>query len=89
MPRKLLMTGTPIQNNLTELWSLTHFCMPLIFGTLEQFLSDFKEAGDPSRKLSLRTWSKLEKINDTSLSFHLFYYIHFGSMFIFLEIYRP
>ncbi|KAK6162592.1 hypothetical protein DH2020_002433 [Rehmannia glutinosa] len=48
MPRKLLMTGTPIQNNLTELWALMHFCMPLIFGTLEQFLSNFKEAGDPS-----------------------------------------
>ncbi|KAI3444757.1 hypothetical protein Pfo_001422 [Paulownia fortunei] len=48
MPRKLLMTGTPIQNNLTELWALMHFCMPLIFGMLEQFLSDFKEAGDPS-----------------------------------------
>lgn len=52
MPRKLLMTGTPIQNNLTELWALMHFCMPLIFGTLEQFLSDFKEAGDPSCNLS-------------------------------------
>lgn len=88
MPRKLLMTGTPIQNNLTELWSLTHFCMPLIFGTLEQFLSDFKEAGNPSCKLSLRTWSEHEKINDTSLSFHLFY-VHFCNMFIFLEIYRP
>ncbi|KAL6495366.1 hypothetical protein OROGR_029929 [Orobanche gracilis] len=48
MPRKLLMTGTPIQNNLAELWALMHFCMPLIFGTLEQFLSNFKEAGDPS-----------------------------------------
>ncbi|KAK4414628.1 putative helicase CHR10 [Sesamum alatum] len=48
MPRKLLMTGTPIQNNITELWALMHFCMPLIFGTLEQFVSEFKEAGDPS-----------------------------------------
>ncbi|KAL6506211.1 putative helicase chr10 [Orobanche gracilis] len=48
MPRKILMTGTPIQNNLAELWALMHFCMPLIFGTLEQFLSNFKEAGDPS-----------------------------------------
>ncbi|KAL0425790.1 UNVERIFIED_CONTAM: putative helicase CHR10 [Sesamum radiatum] len=48
MPRKLLMTGTPIQNNITELWALMHFCMPLIFGTLEHFVSDFKEAGDPS-----------------------------------------
>ncbi|XP_057808391.1 probable helicase CHR10 isoform X3 [Salvia miltiorrhiza] len=48
IPRKLLLTGTPVQNNLTELWALMHFCMPLIFGTLEQFLSYFKEAGDPS-----------------------------------------
>ena len=47
MPRRLLMTGTPIQNNLAELWALMHFCMPSIFGTLEQFLSTFKEAGKP------------------------------------------
>ncbi|XVF33572.1 hypothetical protein REPUB_Repub17cG0179900 [Reevesia pubescens] len=46
MPRRLLMTGTPIQNNLTELWALMHFCMPSVFGTLNQFLSSFKEAGD-------------------------------------------
>ncbi|KAL4324974.1 hypothetical protein GQ457_11G000670 [Hibiscus cannabinus] len=48
MPRRLLMTGTPIQNNLTELWALMHFCMPSVFGTLNQFLSLFKEAGDIS-----------------------------------------
>ncbi|KAG2672184.1 hypothetical protein I3760_13G028600 [Carya illinoinensis] len=48
MPRRLLMTGTPIQNNLSELWALMHFCMPSVFGTLDQFLSTFKEAGDPS-----------------------------------------
>lgn len=41
------MTGTPIQNNLTELWALLHFCMPSIFGMLEQFLVTFKEATDP------------------------------------------
>ena len=31
------MTGTPIQNNLTELWALMHFCLPLVFGTLEEY----------------------------------------------------
>ncbi|CAN0921812.1 Probable helicase CHR10 [Linum grandiflorum] len=46
MPRRLLMTGTPIQNNLTEIWSLMHFCMPSVFGMLQQFLSTFKEAFD-------------------------------------------
>ncbi|CAK7347819.1 unnamed protein product [Dovyalis caffra] len=48
MPRRLLMTGTPIQNNLTELWALMHFCMPSVFGTLDQFLSTFRKAGDAS-----------------------------------------
>lgn len=48
LPRRLLMTGTPIQNNLTELWALMHFCMPSVFGRLDQFLSAFKEAADPS-----------------------------------------
>lgn len=48
MPRRLLMTGTPIQNNLSELWALMYFCMPSVFGTLEQFLSTFKEISDPT-----------------------------------------
>ncbi|KAD5316947.1 hypothetical protein E3N88_16893 [Mikania micrantha] len=43
MPRRLLMTGTPIQNSLTELWALMYFCMPSVFGTLEQFSYTFKE----------------------------------------------
>lgn len=51
IPRKLLMTGTPIQNNLTELWALMHFCLPLVFGALEQFLSAFRDAADPSCNL--------------------------------------
>ncbi|XP_071718314.1 probable helicase CHR10 isoform X2 [Rutidosis leptorrhynchoides] len=47
MPRRLLLTGTPIQNSLTELWALMQFCMDSIFGTLEQFSATFKEGGDP------------------------------------------
>ncbi|BFG21473.1 hypothetical protein CerSpe_077470 [Prunus speciosa] len=48
IPRRLLMTGTPIQNNITELWALMHFCMPSVYGKLDEFLATFKEAGDPS-----------------------------------------
>nr|XP_011469260.1 PREDICTED: chromodomain-helicase-DNA-binding protein 1-like isoform X2 [Fragaria vesca subsp. vesca] len=47
IPRRLLMTGTPIQNNLTELWALMYFCMPSVFLKLDEFLVTFKEAGDP------------------------------------------
>ena len=34
---RLLITGTPLQNNLSELWSLLHFLMPTIFDKLESF----------------------------------------------------
>lgn len=37
--RRLLLTGTPLQNNLMELWSLMHFLMPTVFSSH----SDFKE----------------------------------------------
>ncbi|XP_073998108.1 lymphoid-specific helicase-like [Rhodnius prolixus] len=38
---RLLLTGTPLQNNLTELWSLLHFLLPEIFDNLEAFQSCF------------------------------------------------
>ena len=35
--RRLLLTGTPLQNNLMELWSLMHFLMPHIFRSRSEF----------------------------------------------------
>lgn len=35
--RRLLLTGTPLQNNLMELWSLMHFLMPHIFKSRKEF----------------------------------------------------
>ncbi|KAL7551496.1 hypothetical protein ACHAWF_014686 [Thalassiosira exigua] len=34
---RLLITGTPLQNNLHELWALLNFLLPEIFGDSEQF----------------------------------------------------
>jgi ATP-dependent DNA helicase len=34
---RLLITGTPLQNNISELWSLLHFLLPEIFNDLESF----------------------------------------------------
>eukprot|EP00729_Bicosta_minor_P000649 gene649-4309_t len=34
---KLLLTGTPLQNNLTELWALLHFLAPKIFEESDAF----------------------------------------------------
>jgi ATP-dependent DNA helicase len=38
---RLLLTGTPLQNNLSELWSLLNFLLPDIFDDLEMFQSWF------------------------------------------------
>ncbi|QDZ22258.1 P-loop-containing nucleoside triphosphate hydrolase [Chloropicon primus] len=35
--RRILLTGTPLQNNLMELWSLMHFLMPKIFESHDEF----------------------------------------------------
>ena len=43
---KLLLTGTPLQNNLTELWSLLNFLLPDVFSSLENFESWFDFAAN-------------------------------------------
>ncbi|EEC16922.1 E1A-binding protein p400, putative, partial [Ixodes scapularis] len=35
--RRLLLTGTPLQNSLMELWSLMHFLMPNVFQSHREF----------------------------------------------------
>lgn len=34
---RLLLTGTPLQNNMTELWALLNFLLPTIFSSAETF----------------------------------------------------
>ncbi|KAJ3343455.1 hypothetical protein HDU93_008114 [Gonapodya sp. JEL0774] len=38
---RLLLTGTPLQNNLAELWSLLNFILPEIFDSYNNFLAWF------------------------------------------------
>ncbi|XP_072280863.1 lymphoid-specific helicase [Pyxicephalus adspersus] len=42
---KLLLTGTPLQNNLAELWSLLNFLLPDVFDDLRSFESWFDITG--------------------------------------------
>ncbi|XP_029961878.1 lymphoid-specific helicase isoform X2 [Salarias fasciatus] len=46
---KLLLTGTPLQNNLAELWSLLNFLLPEVFDDLKSFESwfDIDSLGEP------------------------------------------
>jgi DNA helicase INO80 len=40
---KLLLTGTPIQNTMAELWALLHFIMPKLFDSHDQFQEWFSK----------------------------------------------
>ncbi|OJJ46574.1 hypothetical protein ASPZODRAFT_152040 [Penicilliopsis zonata CBS 506.65] len=40
-PHRLILSGTPMQNNLTELWSLFDFVFPMRLGTLVSFRNQF------------------------------------------------
>eukprot|EP00915_Cephaloidophora_sp_WS-2016_P001050 GHVH01001431.1.p1 GENE.GHVH01001431.1~~GHVH01001431.1.p1 ORF type:complete len:985 (-),score=183.01 GHVH01001431.1:71-3025(-) len=42
---RLLLTGTPLQNNLKELWSLLNFLFPHVFGSAEEFEEVFDLSG--------------------------------------------
>ncbi|CAH9071839.1 unnamed protein product [Cuscuta europaea] len=43
---RLLITGTPLQNNLHELWALLNFLLPEIFSSAETFDEWFQISGD-------------------------------------------
>lgn len=47
---RLLITGTPLQNNIAELWSLLHFLLPEVFNDLDSFENwfDFSSVLDSS-----------------------------------------
>ncbi|KAK9678263.1 hypothetical protein RND81_11G199700 [Saponaria officinalis] len=47
---KLLLTGTPLQNNLAELWSLLNFILPDIFSSHKEFESWFDLSGKCSNE---------------------------------------
>jgi DNA helicase INO80 len=40
---RLLLTGTPIQNNMAELWALLHFIMPTLFDSHAEFADWFSK----------------------------------------------
>lgn len=53
---RLLLTGTPLQNNLGELWALLNFLLPKVFNSCDDFekwfsMAIYKNTGDQSVQL--------------------------------------
>ena len=49
---RLLLTGTPIQNSMQELWALLHFIMPTLFDSHDEFSAWFSRDIETSVKSS-------------------------------------
>lgn len=56
-PQRLALTGTPIENRLTDLWSIFAFAMPGVLGHRAAFTRQFERSDDPlaRRRLAART----------------------------------
>jgi ATP-dependent DNA helicase len=69
---RLLLTGTPIQNTLDELWSLLNFVNPQIFDDLTVFQSwfGFKNIGEKGRGSSAEDIIVEERKNQTVTKLH-------------------
>lgn len=59
---RLLITGTPLQNNLHELWALLNFLLPDVFGDNEIFNDWFEQSGKDDEEKDNDAVNKLHKI---------------------------
>jgi SNF2 family DNA or RNA helicase len=62
---RLILTGTPLQNNLDELWSVFDFVQPKILGKYEAFQRNFSEV---IKKGLMKDASLSEKTKATNMS---------------------
>lgn len=65
---RLLLTGTPLQNKLSELWSLLHFIMPTIFDShaefADWFAKDIEGHAQNNKMLDASTLARLRTLLD-------------------------
>jgi len=57
--QRLLLTGTPLQNNLHELWALLNFLMPEVFGSASAFDEWFNVSGEGDKADTVKQLQKV------------------------------
>lgn len=81
-----MLTGTPLQNNLMELWSLMHFLMPNVFQSHREFKEWFSNPvtgmieGNSEYNESI-----IKRLHKVSLSFHFIVTIFLTKVFLGFE----
>lgn len=58
---RLLITGTPLQNNLHELWALLNFLLPEVFHSAEKF-EEWFSLGDGGKEKEAEVVQQLHKV---------------------------
>ncbi|MEM9158349.1 MAG: DEAD/DEAH box helicase [Verrucomicrobiota bacterium] len=51
---RLILSGTPIENRVSDLWSLMQFAMPDLLGSQQSFITDFKRGEQEQALANLR-----------------------------------
>lgn len=66
---RLLITGTPLQNNLQELWALLNFLLPDVFSSVEDFNAWFEKQA-PADEEGLTVQQKEQASNNVVKQLH-------------------
>ncbi|HEY9502298.1 MAG TPA: SNF2-related protein [Pyrinomonadaceae bacterium] len=84
---KLLLTATPLQNSLLELFGLISFIDEYIFGDLRSFKSRFSQLSSPADVAELR--SRLEPVCQRTLRQQVLEYVPFTRRFALVQEFYP
>jgi len=60
---RLILTGTPIENSIEELWSLFDFLMPGLFGSHNRFVERYLRQATPSDKKNTKLETLRKKVS--------------------------
>lgn len=64
---RLLITGTPLQNNLHELWALLNFLLPEVFASAEKFDEWFNISDPDNKEAEAEVVQQLHKVRAHAL----------------------